>query len=119
MTHTIHSVTQRQVHGDSETHTRDWVTRYWQKKHFTWSRDSRWCIDHAHIGNTYKPAAALPRAKIVLLTSTQGLIEPSGKRACNCQYRNVDSEMLSVTINRYPYTYVYLTYTDVRNSLRT
>ena len=33
MTHTIHSVTQRQVHGDSETHTRDWVTRYWQKKH--------------------------------------------------------------------------------------
>ena len=49
----------------------------------------------------------------------QGLIEPSGKRACNCQYRNVDSEMLSVTINRYPYTYVYLTYTDVHNSLRT
>ena len=49
----------------------------------------------------------------------QGLIEPSGKRACNCQYRNVDSEMLSVTINRYSYTYVYLTYTDVRNSLRT
>ena len=32
MTHTIHSVTQRQVHGDSETHTRDWVTRYWLKK---------------------------------------------------------------------------------------
>ena len=36
--------------------------------------------------------------------SYQGLIEPSGKRACNCQYRNVDGEMLSVTINRYPYT---------------
>ena len=38
----------------------------------------------------------------------QGLIEPSGKRACNCQYRNVDGEMLSVTINRYPYNYVHV-----------
>ena len=27
MTHTIHSVTQRQVHGNSDTHTRDRVTR--------------------------------------------------------------------------------------------
>ena len=26
----------------------------------------RWWIDHAHIGNTYKPTSALPRAKIVL-----------------------------------------------------
>ena len=57
--------------------------------------------------------------KVTGTSYRQGLIEPSGKRACNCQYRNVDGEMLSVTINRYPYTYVYLTYTDVRNSLRT
>ena len=73
MTHTIHSVTQRQVHGDSETHTRDWVTRYCTGRRNI--SHGRLCIDHAHIGNTYKPAAALPRAKIVLLTSTLFLIQ--------------------------------------------
>ena len=64
MTHTIHSVTQRQVHGDSDTHTRDWVTRYWQKKHTCSRLQHTWSID----GNTrtYKPTSALPRAKIVL-----------------------------------------------------
>ena len=76
MTHTIHSVTQRQVHGDSDTHTRDWVTRYWQKKH-TCSTHGRWWIDHAHIGNTYEPTSALPRPrpKLFLLTSTLFLIQ--------------------------------------------
>ena len=40
----------------------------------------------------------------------QGLIEPrSGERACNYQYPNVDGEMPSVTINRYPYNHVYFT----------
>ena len=63
MTHTIRSVTQRQVHGDSDTHTRDWVTSYWQKKP---SRSETYTVcDHAHIGNTYQATAAPPRAKIV------------------------------------------------------
>ena len=40
----------------------------------------------------------------------QGLIEPlHSKRACNYQYPNVDGEVLSVTINRYPYNHVYFT----------
>ena len=69
MTHTIRSVTQRQVHGDSDTHTRDWVTRYLLAEKTEEKPRETYCCstvcDHAHIGNTYQATAAPPRAKIV------------------------------------------------------
>ena len=33
----------------------------------------------------------------------------SGKRACNSEYHSVDSIVLSVTVNSYPYNHVNLT----------
>ena len=62
MTHTIYTQWHRDRSTETVKHTQGtgWPVTGRRNTH------GRWCIDHAHIGNTYKPAAALPRAKIVL-----------------------------------------------------